>query len=242
MADFLGGKSNVVWCEYVVEPFAYSRHVGEFWNTASNLFYVAVGIHGLQKSLRDGHSRAHAFTNAMLVIVGCGSAVFHMTQSFVGQLLDEAPMSLLALGYLHCTSETHWLTSKPHKGRFFALVYAVVAAAWLVYLKFNIYWIFQATFVLQVITPALISLTVGPEPTLSRARSDWFVFLALVLLGKIGWDVEQWLYHSQQCPTSAWDPRFWLHANWHACSALAHAAWMTYAGRLELAARKGKAD
>ena len=35
-----------------------------------------------------------------IITVGLGSIAFHMTRSYIGELLDEIPMSLLAYGYL----------------------------------------------------------------------------------------------------------------------------------------------
>eukprot|EP00440_Ansanella_granifera_P057878 gb/GFBE01062741.1/.p1 GENE.gb/GFBE01062741.1/~~gb/GFBE01062741.1/.p1 ORF type:complete len:245 (+),score=20.49 gb/GFBE01062741.1/:1-735(+) len=242
MEAFQRGTSNVGWCEFVVQPHAYAFQVGEFWNTSSSIaFYCTAGMYGLWRTFSNSYPGPYIYCNAMLVVVGLGSALFHGTQSYAGEMLDELPMSLMAFGYMLSVDEMHWLTQKPYKVLTYAAATTIVAISWTAYFWLHNFEIFQACFAFQVAMPALISLMSGPEPVFSLARWRWWLFLATIAFGKVGWDYERYLNAKGRCPTNEWDPRFWLHANWHLCSSIAHVAWMSYAGPRAVAAQKLKA-
>eukprot|EP00930_Biecheleria_cincta_P021347 TRINITY_DN15846_c0_g2_i1.p1 TRINITY_DN15846_c0_g2~~TRINITY_DN15846_c0_g2_i1.p1 ORF type:complete len:245 (-),score=32.76 TRINITY_DN15846_c0_g2_i1:249-983(-) len=240
-AAFKRGTSNVGWCEFVVQPHAYHPEVGEFWNTSTSIvFYCFAGLFGLWQAVRNGYSSTHAFCDVMLVLVGLGSGLFHGTQSYAGELLDELPMSVMALGYMFRVNGSHWLTSEPYRGFTFGAAIATVCLAWTAYFWLHNFEIFQACFAFQIALPGFISLFSGPEPIFSASKRLWWIFLGGVLFGKFGWDYERFLNARSRCPTSEMDPRFWLHANWHFWSALAHRAWLSYMANLEAAAEKRK--
>lgn len=240
-AAFKRGTSNVGWCEFVVQPHAYHHQVGEFWNTSTSIvFYCAAGLFGLFQAARHGYPFTHIFCDGMLVIVGLGSALFHGTQCYAGELLDELPMSMMAVGYMFRVDGLHWLTSEPYRGFTFAAALATVCVSWTAYFWLHNFEIFQACFAFQIALPGFISLFTGPEPIFSASKRRWWIFLAAILTGKLGWDYERFLNARGGCPTSEYDPRFWLHANWHLCSAIAHISWLSYIVSLEAAATKRK--
>jgi hypothetical protein len=233
MEAFKQGSSNIVWCEYIVQGHAYHPHVGEFWNTFTSIaFFCVIGLWGVMDSVRNGYPLAHIVANIMLIVVGFGSAMFHATESYAGELLDELPMSLMGFAYLLCTDRMNFLTSEPYRTLTFGVGLAVVVVAWTAYFWLHNFEIFQICFVFQVAYPAFLSLFSGSAPVFSSERRLWWAFLAIVIFGRVSWDYERWLNARGRCPASEWDPRFWLHANWHVCSAAAHAAWMTYAGAM----------
>ena len=95
------------WCEASVRPVEYA-------NTASNLAFVVAAVAGLRRARACRLPRAFYAAEVALLVVACGSVLFHYTQSWRYEVADELPMSLLAVAYLCTISDLHWLT----RGRF----------------------------------------------------------------------------------------------------------------------------
>ncbi|CAJ1455177.1 unnamed protein product, partial [Effrenium voratum] len=147
---FARGTSLQKWRELDVQPQAYNPLVGEFWNTLSSLaFYVPGGVWSIWWARRPS------------IVVGLGSAIFHATQSYAGQMLDELPMALMGLGYMWCTYDLHWLTMPPYRTEIFTIFHMVVFGAWFCYLAFQNYEIFQLSFVFQRVRPRCVPLNAG---------------------------------------------------------------------------------
>ena len=129
--NHLSAPSLVEWCEGVTHPHALNANIAEAANTSSNLVFVLVGLFGLRRQYRRHRSRSNSgsnststsdsgggagvcaalvFTEAALVVVGLGSMWFHAQRTYLGELLDELPMSLLAVGYHACLDGLHWST------------------------------------------------------------------------------------------------------------------------------------
>lgn len=72
--------------------FQVSPYVAEFWNTLSNLLMVLLGARGAAEATAHGFEAAFVLSHWVLVGVGVGSWLFHMTLSYEMQLLDEIPM------------------------------------------------------------------------------------------------------------------------------------------------------
>jgi len=243
MDIFERGTSNVVWCEAIVQGYKSHPSIAEFWNTTTSVvFFCIAGTFGLARAWRQGYSQAHLFSDVLLVVVGIGSAFFHATQSYAGELLDEVPMSIMAVGYLLCVNRMHWLTTPPHRALTYGVGFGLAAIAWVAYFWFRYFEIFRICFVFQVACPALISLFSGPGSPCSPGKRQWWVFLVTVLVGKVVWQWERLMSDWGQCPTSEWDPRFWFHPTWHFCAAASHVAWMSYSGPLQMRILKEKSS
>ncbi|XBW36421.1 hypothetical protein QEN19_002000 [Hanseniaspora menglaensis] len=83
--------STIDWCE---ENYVQSSFIAEFCNTISNMTYILVaGIlyHRLTYKLNILEKR-FKLTMIGLLLVGLGSAMFHMSLRYDCQLLDELPM------------------------------------------------------------------------------------------------------------------------------------------------------
>ncbi|KAL6927703.1 hypothetical protein ACO0SA_004326 [Hanseniaspora valbyensis] len=83
--------STIDWCE---ENYVQSTFIAEFCNTLSNMSYIIVSIilyYRLNYKLNILETR-FKLTMGGLLLVGLGSAMFHMSLRYDCQLLDELPM------------------------------------------------------------------------------------------------------------------------------------------------------
>ncbi|KAG7279419.1 hypothetical protein CRUP_024238, partial [Coryphaenoides rupestris] len=90
---------NVDWCE---GNYLHSEHVVEYFNTVSNLFFFVISpimLYLLHPYARERSLSVHLVW-LMMILVGLFSAYFHMTLSFMGQMLDELSIVWVqAVGY-----------------------------------------------------------------------------------------------------------------------------------------------
>lgn len=171
----------------------------------------------------------------MLLVVGVGSCLFHSRRTWVGEVLDELPMSAMALGYLMCLDGRHVAESRRVRWGAYLAVFALTGSAWVLYLAFHQYEVFTTLFTLQVLVPALLSLRADRDRlggVFSSSRGLWWAFFFTIILGKGLWELERYLHRRGACPRETSDPRFWLHPLWHLLSATAHGFWMRYANML----------
>uniref|UniRef100_A0A8C9YI77 Alkaline ceramidase n=1 Tax=Sander lucioperca TaxID=283035 RepID=A0A8C9YI77_SANLU len=94
-----GSSSEIDWCE---DNYKYSEHVVEYFNTMSSFFFFIISpimLYLLHPYAKERNLAIHMVWT-MMIFVGLFSAYFHMTLSFVGQMLDELSILwVLALGY-----------------------------------------------------------------------------------------------------------------------------------------------
>jgi hypothetical protein len=219
------------WCEASVRSV-------EYVNTFSNAAYVVAAILGLRAARKCELPLAFYLTEYALLVVACGSFLFHFTQSWRAEVLDELPMSALALCYLYTLQQLHWLTRGRSQTAVTLAAIAATALSWLAYVRAHNFAVFEAFFTVQILLPALISrAAAGPLAVSPRA---WHGFVFLALAGKFVWNVERRLWHARACPASAANPLYWCHAAWHGLSAAAHAVAMAFHKDLYLAARSRK--
>jgi dihydroceramidase len=87
LLGLLGGPASIDWCEpnYVVSPY-----VAEFANTWSSLFMCATALFALVWKWRQGRELRFLWIEGCVIVIGLGSALFHGTLTFYGQLADGA--------------------------------------------------------------------------------------------------------------------------------------------------------
>lgn len=84
--------STMDWCElnYTMSPF-----IAEWWNTASSLVILLLGLYGFFSHRESTPGMRLAFLS--MGVVGLGSVLFHGTLRFEMQMMDELPMLWCAL-------------------------------------------------------------------------------------------------------------------------------------------------
>ena len=87
--SWLGGPASIDWCEpnYLVNPY-----VAEWWNFVSSLIMAAIPAYGLYWMWRQQREWRFLLLDVAVIVIGLGSALFHGTLTFWGQLADELPM------------------------------------------------------------------------------------------------------------------------------------------------------
>ncbi|KAI5306545.1 hypothetical protein KEM56_000347 [Ascosphaera pollenicola] len=92
--------SHMNFCE---NDYEFSPYFGEFINTVTSFAYVAFGAYPLFRQWGAGSKSSwhHSLSYISLIIVGIGSALFHMTMKYELQLVDDLSMLLGASTMLH---------------------------------------------------------------------------------------------------------------------------------------------
>ncbi|XP_068176119.1 alkaline ceramidase 1 [Antennarius striatus] len=92
-------SSDVDWCE---DNYKHSENVAEYFNTMSSFIFFIISpimLYLFHPYAKERHLAIHLVW-IMMIFVGIFSAYFHMTLSFMGQMLDELSILwVLAVGY-----------------------------------------------------------------------------------------------------------------------------------------------
>ena len=207
-------RSVVEWCEAYTSPYTYSENILEFTNTFSNLAFVIVAFSSIYEF---NHPLFHK-CNIALLLVGIGSSIFHATDTYVGQVLDELPMSILTYYYLYIVYHIkNWA--------FYRFIYiGLITLVWSLYINFRIHDIFLTLFAIQVLVPVM---TVMFYITKTNVQKRLFIYSILFLIiAKACWLYERYLHATVQCPTTMIEPTYYLHSYWHIGIAISHYLWM----------------
>ncbi|KAK5930581.1 hypothetical protein CgunFtcFv8_026803 [Champsocephalus gunnari] len=93
-------SSEIDWCE---DNYKQSEHIVEYFNTISSFFFFIISpimLYLLHPYAKERNLAIHMVWT-MMIFVGLFSAYFHMTLSFVGQMLDELSILwVLAMVYV----------------------------------------------------------------------------------------------------------------------------------------------
>ncbi|CEL53531.1 Alkaline ceramidase 3 OS=Homo sapiens GN=ACER3 PE=1 SV=3 [Rhizoctonia solani AG-1 IB] len=86
--------ATIDWCE---DNYTHTQYIAEWYNTVSNIPFIALGLYGAYYSLTEIPSAMHRWRFAAphfgIACVGLGSFIFHATLNWYAQvLLDEMPM------------------------------------------------------------------------------------------------------------------------------------------------------
>ena len=202
--------SVVEWCEAYTDAYTYSNNIAEITNTFSNLAFTIVSL----LSLYEFNTPLFRKCNGVLFLVGLGSGIFHATDTYLGQILDELPMSILVYYYL-------LIACHIQKWRFPRVIYIGLATVgWSLYVTFRIYNMFLYLFVIQLLIPILIVCFVIKKT--EQQKRLLLYSLVMALIAKSCWIYERYLHATFQCPTTFIEPTYYLHSYWHIGIAIAH--------------------
>jgi dihydroceramidase len=99
------------WCE---ENYSHSHYVAEFYNTFSNLIFLAFAIFGMKNCYSEKLEARFYWTYTGLLTVGVGSFLFHGTLQYHYQLLDELPMIYVTLMFWYNLTNTNYKQDDPN--------------------------------------------------------------------------------------------------------------------------------
>jgi len=102
----------VDWCE---PNYTWSFYVAEFFNTITSLPAALLAFYGLYMTFKYGYDKRFIVVNSMVAMVGLGSAAFHGTLLYTGQILDELPMVYTSLAFLYAVMEMESDKKPTHK-------------------------------------------------------------------------------------------------------------------------------
>jgi len=94
--------SALDWCE---PNYTWSFYIAEFFNTITSLPAAFVAFYGIYLTIKYGYGKRFLLVNAMVAMVGLGSAAFHGTLLYTGQIFDELPMIYTSLALLYVVLE-----------------------------------------------------------------------------------------------------------------------------------------
>ena len=209
--SWLGGPASIDWCEpnYIVNPY-----VAEFWNFVSSLIMAAIPAYGLWWMWRQQREWRFLLLDVAVIVIGLGSALFHGTLTFWGQLADELPMLYGAFIWIYVVLH---LQRRENDYIYIGLLVAL-GLSWSILGRFihkthNV--IFEIVFGLLVFFAlALISKMVMRSPNAwARRLLKWYVVLASVSF--LVWNLDQWFCKSLTPFYLAYPYGSSLHGFWH---------------------------
>ncbi|KAK7090799.1 alkaline ceramidase 3-like [Littorina saxatilis] len=208
--------STIDWCE---ENYVVSRYIAEFWNTISNVIMIFAPLFACILAVQQKLEKPVLFSYISIVVVGCGSWLFHMTLQYSMQLMDELPMIYGSAFLLYGI-----LTLEAEKGQNFAwLVYTLFVycvAVTVMYLVNKNPIFHEAAYGLMV-----VAMVMGAVRILVKYQSKTGILLyassfATYMSGFLLWNIDNVYcqnlrsFRRDQIHTAA-TPLFECHAWWH---------------------------
>ncbi|KNC49359.1 alkaline ceramidase 3 [Thecamonas trahens ATCC 50062] len=210
--------SSIDWCE---DNYAVSYYVAEWWNTLSNIPIVILCILAWHKAHHRSTFLPPHLRSAYLwlLLVFCGSTVFHATLSYAGQLLDELPMIAGVCAY-HVA-----LSSRDSVGAFAGRTSTRIATATTLAIGLLMYLLRDSPLPLQLsygsLTVALVvrSVMLYRSVEVPARRS---LFLAMLVYGSA------FLLWITECAICGLVKPFAFHAWWHLLSGTGTLIWIQF--------------
>lgn len=213
--QYWGGiTATLDWCEdnYVVWWAA------ELWNTVSNTFIFLPCVVGMMHSLQHGLEQRIFWSYFGLASVGLGSWAFHMTLTWVGQLLDELPMIYASCVFLFCVLPSSWTRGRRTAATVCLLLLYAMAVT-VLYVQHKVAAFHEAAYAVQVLL--IIFLTHNRAKRTahgSELRSLFYRGVTSYGLGFLCWNIDNLACDHLKVMRGAAGPLaplLQMHAWWH---------------------------
>jgi len=203
--------SAVDWCE---RNYTWSYYIAEFFNTITSLPAAFLALYGVYLAYKFGYEKRMIVANLLVCTVGLGSAAFHGTLLWTGQIFDELPMVYTCLCFLYIVTEFE-AKGKP-VNKYMApglLLYSALFTA--VYLFIPSFFIFFLIgFILGVLSLVYHGYRVFNQPATVKHQKVLVVLAVGFYIG--GW-LSFWVPEVAYCEKLQ---NFNFHALWHVTSTL----------------------
>ncbi|ORZ33681.1 ceramidase-domain-containing protein, partial [Catenaria anguillulae PL171] len=202
--------ASVDWCE---TNYAVTRYIAEFFNSTSNVVTIAAGIFLFFRARKLNLERRYALAPLFLTLVGFGSLCFHGTLQYHAQLLDELPMFYMELIFSYIAIERSKAQKYP---RLPIIMWAIGILYTIAHIYLRLVVTFHIIFGVLLILIQVLPFTYAKlDPVIRRSFLSGLAFLASAFTA---WELDQIFCNSIEY--------LYLHAAWHAGTAIAGVLWL----------------
>jgi len=203
--------SAVDWCE---PNYTWSFYIAEFFNTITSLPAAFLALYGVYLTFKYGYDKRFLVVNLLIGLVGIGSAAFHGTLLYTGQIMDELPMVYASLSLLYIVLEMD-SKEKPVNKFLAPLLVGYTTLFTAVYLYLPSFFIFFLVgYILGILTLVYRCSIIFRQPTTLRHQKIFIISAISFYIG--GW-LFFWVPEVLFCSKLK---AFNLHAWWHVTSTL----------------------
>jgi len=203
--------SAVDWCE---SNYTWSFYIADFFNTITSLPAAFLAFHGVYLAFKYGYEKRMVVVNLLVALVGLGSAAFHGTLLYSGQIMDELPMVYTSLSLLYVVLEME-AKNKPIYKYLAPLIFGYSILFTGVYLYLPTFFIFFLIgYIFSILMLVYHCSIIYRNPTTLRHQRVLIVLSISFYIG--GW-LFFWIPEIAFCDTLK---VFNFHAWWHVTSTL----------------------
>jgi len=216
---YWGARTAAVdWCE---PNYQKSFYIAEFWNTISSFTISLGGLLFLKHCLEYKYETRFFFCSFGVIFVGLGSAFFHGTLLYAGQVLDELPMVYTSVGFLYCIMVVDKTKSYHPYALTIYLTYLVGFTA--VYFYIPTFFIFFVIFYIM----GLVALAVQGWQTVYAAGAS--IAHRQVFNGSIwSWIIGFLLFWIPDAVLCGYVQPYLFHTIFHMAAAIGTYLWLVY--------------
>jgi dihydroceramidase len=210
LQGYWGTRTSAVdWCE---PNYTWSFYVAEFWNTVTSLPAAFLALYGAYLTYKYGYDKRFYLVNFLVGLVGIGSAAFHGTLLYTGQVLDEMPMVYASISFLYAVLEMEASTKPVHKYLAPGLIaFSLIFTSVYLYLP-DFFIFFLVGYICAILTLVYQCSLICMRPTTLRHQK---VLVAASVCSYIGGWLFFWVPEVAFCDKLQ---TFNFHAWWHVTS------------------------
>jgi len=213
LPGYWGQRTSAVdWCE---SNYQWSHYIAEFFNTITSLPAAFLAFYSMYLTYKYGYDKRFYLVNSLVAMVGIGSAAFHGTLLYTGQILDELPMVYTCTALLYTVMELE-STDKKAVNKYlapFLIGFLTVFTGVYLYLP-DFFIFFLVGFILGVLTLVYQCSKIFRKPTTVFHQKVCIMAAVCFYIG--GW-LFFWIPEVLFCDNLK---SFNFHALWHVTSTL----------------------